>query len=67
MTLGGAVEEVAKVCVAILMPPLAVIIEKSGLDKDVAINVLLCLLAYLPGKAADMHASMQSMLRCGIL
>jgi uncharacterized membrane protein YqaE (UPF0057 family) len=36
------------IILAILLPPLAVFL-KSGLGKDLLINVLLCILLYLPG------------------
>lgn len=36
------------VILALLLPPLGVFIQK-GAGKDLAINILLCLLAWLPG------------------
>lgn len=36
------------VIIAILLPPLAVFL-KSGAGKDMVINILLCLLMYVPG------------------
>ena len=36
------------VIIAILLPPLAVFL-KSGAGKDLLINILLCLLMYVPG------------------
>ncbi|MEP7703979.1 YqaE/Pmp3 family membrane protein [Paraglaciecola sp. 25GB23A] len=36
------------IILAILLPPLAVFL-KSGVGKDLLINVLLCLLFYIPG------------------
>lgn len=36
------------IILAILLPPVAVFI-KSGFGKDLAINVLLCILFYVPG------------------
>jgi len=36
------------IIIAILLPPLAVFM-KAGAGKDLVINILLCLLAWLPG------------------
>ena len=36
------------IIIAILLPPLAVYL-KAGANKDLVINILLCLLAYIPG------------------
>lgn len=36
------------IIVAILLPPLAVFLKK-GAGKDLIINILLCLLLYIPG------------------
>lgn len=36
------------IVLAVLLPPVAVYL-KAGADKDLAINVLLCLLAWIPG------------------
>jgi uncharacterized membrane protein YqaE (UPF0057 family) len=40
--------KVILVILAIFLPPIAVLI-KSGVGKDLLINILLCLLIYVPG------------------
>lgn len=41
-------QKFALIVVAIVLPPIAVLLQR-GAGKDLLINVLLCLLAYLPG------------------
>ncbi len=36
------------IIIALFLPPIAVFL-KSGANKDLAINILLCLLFYIPG------------------
>lgn len=40
--------DVLLIILAILVPPIAVVIKK-GLGKDLLINIILCLFFYLPG------------------
>ncbi len=40
--------KVVMIVLAILLPPVAVFL-KNGVGKDLAINILLCLLFFLPG------------------
>ena len=40
--------KVLLIILAILLPPIAVILKK-GLGKDLLINIILCLLFFLPG------------------
>ena len=40
--------KILMIVLAIFLPPIAVVI-KHGLGKDFLINILLCLLAFLPG------------------
>lgn len=40
--------KIVAIIVSILLPPLAVFLKK-GADKDLIINILLCLLGFIPG------------------
>lgn len=40
--------KVLLIILAILLPPIAVILKK-GIGKDLVINIILCLLFYIPG------------------
>lgn len=40
--------QLVQILIAILLPPLAVFLKK-GAGKDLVINILLCLLFYVPG------------------
>jgi uncharacterized membrane protein YqaE (UPF0057 family) len=41
--------DLGELVLAIIFPPLAVFLHKGVLDTDVCINILLCLLGWLPG------------------
>lgn len=40
--------KIVLIIVSLLLPPLAVVLKK-GVGKDLAINILLCLLGWIPG------------------
>lgn len=45
----GALATFFKLVLAVFCPPLALLIDKDRCDKDVLINLLLTLLAFIPG------------------
>jgi uncharacterized membrane protein YqaE (UPF0057 family) len=47
--MGLTVRDLGELVLAILLPPLAVFLHKGQFDTDVLINILLCLLGWLPG------------------
>ncbi len=42
--------DLGELVLALLLPPLAVFLHKGVFDTDVLINILLCLLGWLPGE-----------------